>query len=62
MPSLPTNSLMYTLRIPPDSAPTTRMESKATLVHCVLPGESGEGRGLCLGEGDWREAGAEELQ
>lgn len=43
MPSLPTHSPGYTVGMSPDSAPTTEMEGKATLVHCVLPGESGEG-------------------
>lgn len=62
MPSLPTHGPMYTLRISSDSVPTTGIGGKATLVHCVIPGESGEGGGLCLGEEDWREAGSEELQ
>lgn len=43
MPSLPTHSPGYTVGMSPDSAPTTEMEGKATLVHGVLRGESGEG-------------------
>lgn len=42
---------MYTLRLAPDSAPTREVRPSHPGPLCLLPGVSGEGRGLCLGEG-----------